>query len=997
MGLLVLPSCCDRVTCQFAPAATLCRAAEHQCDAGGICTGDSTDCPPNENVPNLTPCNDGVQCTLEDACINGVCVGRVSECACDVTADCASTNNPCTYAECVNRVCTLRNNDSTTTCTDNNVCTANDKCDGTGVCQGSGISCAHLDTSCSSGRCFRGVGGGCIRINIWGSVCRATSGVACDRNETCTGLSSTCPVDTGTSCLNNSVVRCTLGVTYEVAAPTAATDRVCTPVSPPCASDEFQSSAPTLTSDRVCRPSNSTTPAPPIERSSGGAGAALPIIGAVIAIIALVALVVFAVLWRRRQNGESLCGGGARKRGHRRKQQIDPSAMAINSLFLENTGGGGGGGGGGGDGESCYTAYNPIVYGSGGAGSAGAGAGVRPGKNGRPRYAFGGATLNETDVDKGVLLMTDRTRVAEDGDEDGDGNGAEMGASGHGNMLNPAYEYNVLGPGGMVLNPVYNPVRGNGSVSSNDWDYMVVKGDSRQPSLSSVSRQQALGENLPGQPQERGRGAEMETGMKWMGMGMINEEEGGEKGDMDMGGVGGIPVQGYWPLPGETVVDEPQRVPGSSSTGRVPPPVMQRRDRAAGASAAAAAPSTPAHAPSYDALYEAAEPEHGGGIRMRETAFDQSQSGTAQNLYDTLGRRAPPTLSGGSDGGHRYSALDGEGSDAAASLHLYDSLDRTGQGKGQGQGQGNDGNLYSSLDRPPAPHGNDGNLYSALDPERPAAHDGNRYNTLDPQYETHGGGAQGNGNQDTEHEYGTLGGRGTSQLPQTQGYDVLEDPPEDAAPSQRLPLPLPLLLPPAPKPQSRGGGAEYAVYKGRPDGVPPPPPQQQPGSTDTLPPLRPAGSSASGYAAFAGQVDADASAGGGGHHQYKPVPAARNAPVYELPPEPDTAFGGGGNRAAVPLYELPPEPEAAFAAAAVPLNETAPELGSEPVYESNVGLKAAMPLYELPPEPAYEVQETVFADNNNNLPGPGAAVAGAHGAFDTLPPLPAPRNRKGAQ
>lgn len=61
-------------------ANVVCRAAAGPCDVAESCDGASTACPTDEQVTDGSPCDDGDECTLDDACVAGVCAGTSQGC-----------------------------------------------------------------------------------------------------------------------------------------------------------------------------------------------------------------------------------------------------------------------------------------------------------------------------------------------------------------------------------------------------------------------------------------------------------------------------------------------------------------------------------------------------------------------------------------------------------------------------------------------------------------------------------------------------------------------------------------------------------------------------------------------------------------------------------------------------------------------------------------------------------------------------------------------------
>lgn len=58
----------------FLPSTTECRADAGQCDVADSCTGASANCPTDSFEPYGTACTDGQVCTVNDICVEGVCV-----------------------------------------------------------------------------------------------------------------------------------------------------------------------------------------------------------------------------------------------------------------------------------------------------------------------------------------------------------------------------------------------------------------------------------------------------------------------------------------------------------------------------------------------------------------------------------------------------------------------------------------------------------------------------------------------------------------------------------------------------------------------------------------------------------------------------------------------------------------------------------------------------------------------------------------------------------
>eukprot|EP01063_Lacrimia_lanifica_P007604 TRINITY_DN1488_c0_g6_i1.p1 TRINITY_DN1488_c0_g6~~TRINITY_DN1488_c0_g6_i1.p1 ORF type:complete len:3347 (+),score=823.83 TRINITY_DN1488_c0_g6_i1:868-10041(+) len=97
-----------------------------------------------------TPCSDGNTETLNDICIDGVCIGRL-QCG---AAFCSPSKNECEMMQCVDEVCVGTARPHGTPCDDDDPLTTRDVCKD-GICVGQnlcqGVTCRS--TECSDGRC----------------------------------------------------------------------------------------------------------------------------------------------------------------------------------------------------------------------------------------------------------------------------------------------------------------------------------------------------------------------------------------------------------------------------------------------------------------------------------------------------------------------------------------------------------------------------------------------------------------------------------------------------------------------------------------------------------------------------------------------------------------------------------------------------------------------------------------------------------------------------
>lgn len=113
------------------------------CNDGNPCTDDSCSggsgkC---DNVANGASCNDGDACTSGDGCSGGSCKG--------VAKDCTGLFDQCSVGSCSSGSCVKVSKGSGTPCNDGNNCTISDACNG-GVCKGNKPTetCNGVDDDC---------------------------------------------------------------------------------------------------------------------------------------------------------------------------------------------------------------------------------------------------------------------------------------------------------------------------------------------------------------------------------------------------------------------------------------------------------------------------------------------------------------------------------------------------------------------------------------------------------------------------------------------------------------------------------------------------------------------------------------------------------------------------------------------------------------------------------------------------------------------------------
>ena len=163
-------ACDDGVICTDDSCNPLngCVHVPRSCHDGNPCTDDGT-CQPAVgcvHVPNTLPCDDGDDCTIGDACVNGACVGSVF---CD-------DGDPCTTETCIDRQCEVV---GPVDCDDGNACT-DDSCH-------SGSGCVHAPRSCDDANPCTDDGcqptTGCVHVANDGNPCSDTN--ACTTGEHC--------------------------------------------------------------------------------------------------------------------------------------------------------------------------------------------------------------------------------------------------------------------------------------------------------------------------------------------------------------------------------------------------------------------------------------------------------------------------------------------------------------------------------------------------------------------------------------------------------------------------------------------------------------------------------------------------------------------------------------------------------------------------------------------------------------------------------------------
>ncbi len=156
--------------CEIDPASiSVCEdTQDHPCRTVGCdpATGACIDVFINENGF----CDDAVDCTIDDKCISGVCIGTTMDSLCNDGDAC--TDNSCDSAS----GCVYINNEGT--CEDGNLCTQNDSCLNGNCIPGSAVVCFD-NNDCTSEECVPGTG--CVYTNLE---------IDCNDDDACTGQDS---------------------------------------------------------------------------------------------------------------------------------------------------------------------------------------------------------------------------------------------------------------------------------------------------------------------------------------------------------------------------------------------------------------------------------------------------------------------------------------------------------------------------------------------------------------------------------------------------------------------------------------------------------------------------------------------------------------------------------------------------------------------------------------------------------------------------------------
>ena len=180
-----------------------------RCTTEGLCV--------IENEYNFTKCNDGNPETINDNCINGICVGtnlcNGHTCGSDNQLLCMSSSNSCNR---LTGLCEQRQPlQDGSTCTDYNTATVHDSCQA-GSCVGtttcSGETCKPSDQYCMTSTCSDSDGCGYVQLpngvacddyNQFTTTDRCLNGV-CVGINLCQNVTCSLPTDSNTTCFDST-------------------------------------------------------------------------------------------------------------------------------------------------------------------------------------------------------------------------------------------------------------------------------------------------------------------------------------------------------------------------------------------------------------------------------------------------------------------------------------------------------------------------------------------------------------------------------------------------------------------------------------------------------------------------------------------------------------------------------------------------------------------------------------------------------------------------
>ncbi len=184
---------CTNGVCAGAPVD--CSGLDDTCVVGACnpSTGSCETLPANEGGT----CDDGDNCTINDACTNGICEAE--------PLDCSGLDDACNIGTCNETLgtCEATPFNEGGTCDDFDPCTENDTCAG-GTCAGTPKDCSGLDSACAVGVCNETTGACEAEPINEGNTCddgdlctvldACTNGVCAGVTQDCSGLTDDCNV-----------------------------------------------------------------------------------------------------------------------------------------------------------------------------------------------------------------------------------------------------------------------------------------------------------------------------------------------------------------------------------------------------------------------------------------------------------------------------------------------------------------------------------------------------------------------------------------------------------------------------------------------------------------------------------------------------------------------------------------------------------------------------------------------------------------------------------
>lgn len=185
IGICIYENLQDDTECDDGNACTIgdvcfmgvCVGEPKNCSDSNPCTDDvcleNGDCRSYNN--NTNPCDDGILCTIGDACDNGECKG--------IPVICPSLND-CIAGYCNQTTGLCQTMDNTVSCDDGDACTLNDKCNGAGACIGIPKNCNDLQP-CTLDSCDSDTGD-CIHVPL-ANFTTCADGNLCTIGDICIG------------------------------------------------------------------------------------------------------------------------------------------------------------------------------------------------------------------------------------------------------------------------------------------------------------------------------------------------------------------------------------------------------------------------------------------------------------------------------------------------------------------------------------------------------------------------------------------------------------------------------------------------------------------------------------------------------------------------------------------------------------------------------------------------------------------------------------------